>query len=142
MNPSNPKIPTPVSELPGPKGLPILGNMHQLKINTLHLVFEEWSHIYGPIYTFRAMNHQSLVSADPHFNSQVLKMRPHTFSRFSKIERVSDELNLLGVFSAEGEDWHRQRYVVMQALANKHLRQFFPVIQTVSERLLRRWHLQ
>jgi ent-kaurene oxidase len=34
-------------------GLPIIGNLHQLKEKMPHKTFAKWSDIYGPIYTIR-----------------------------------------------------------------------------------------
>ena len=44
-----------------------------------------------------------------------------------------------GVFSIEGEAWRPQRDLVMRALAPQQLESFFPTLQFISERLLRRW---
>jgi ent-kaurene oxidase len=34
-------------------GLPIIGNLHQLKEKMPHKTFAKWCDIYGPIYTIR-----------------------------------------------------------------------------------------
>ena len=44
---------------------------------------------------------------------------------------------IAGVFSAEGEDWKRQRRVTAHALDANHLLQFFPTIKA-TERLRNR----
>ena len=38
-----------LSELPGPRGLPILGNVLQLHNSRLHITAEEWSRTYGDL---------------------------------------------------------------------------------------------
>ncbi len=136
---SHPENPLSIDQLPGPKGLPFLGNAHQLSSQSLHLKLEEWARRYGPVYTFKVGSKRVLVSSDTEINYQALKMRPQVFSRFSRVEPIAKDLHLLGVFAAEGEDWKRQRYVVMQGFANKNLRQFFPVIQEVTRRLEKKW---
>src|SRR4030095_13057918 len=40
---------------------------------------------------------------------------------------------------AEGEDWKRQRRLTAHALDAAHLRQFFPTLMKVTERLRKRW---
>jgi hypothetical protein len=52
---------------------------------------------------------------------------------------VAKEMGIVGVFSAEGADWKRQRRVTVHALDANHLRQFFPTIK-VTERLRNRWN--
>lgn len=34
-------------------GLPIIGNLHQLKERKPHQTFARWAQVYGPIYTIR-----------------------------------------------------------------------------------------
>jgi ent-kaurene oxidase len=34
-------------------GLPIIGNLHQLKERKPHKTFSKWSETYGPIYTIK-----------------------------------------------------------------------------------------
>jgi cytochrome P450 len=43
------------------------------------------------------------------------------------------------VFNAEGEAWRPQRKLSVAALAQRHLRQLYPHIKTVAERLRGRW---
>ena len=49
-------------------------------------------------------------------------------------------MGIAGVFSAEGEDWKRQRRLTAHALDANHLRQFFPTLIKVTERLKNRWN--
>ena len=55
------------------------------------------------------------------------------------IEPVTKELGINGVFSAEGDDWRRQRGLIAHALDASHLREFFPTLIKVTERLRNRW---
>jgi cytochrome P450 len=48
-------------------------------------------------------------------------------------------MGINGVFSAEGDQWRRQRRLAMQALDTRHLRQFFPTLINVTRRLKQRW---
>jgi len=43
----------PLTTLPGPRGLPLLGNLLQLKATQLPTILEHWADRYGPLYTFR-----------------------------------------------------------------------------------------
>jgi cytochrome P450 len=130
-----------ISDLPGPKGLPLLGNVLQFDVKRLHLVLEEWCRAYGPTYAFRLIHRQIVVISDPEQINYLLHNRPDMFRRMSGIEAVSKEMGVSGVFSAEGESWRRQRRLVMQALDTRHLRQFFPKLSEVTRRLKARWDL-
>ncbi len=47
-------------------------------------------------------------------------------------------MGIPGVFAAEGEDWQRQRRLAVTALNSNHLRRYFDVVRTATERLQRR----
>jgi cytochrome P450/nitrite reductase/ring-hydroxylating ferredoxin subunit len=127
-----------LEQLPGPKGIPVLGNLLQLHPTKLHLTLEEWCREFGPIYTYKLMHRPFVVVADPELVSQILRDRPKTYRRWNAIETISKEVGMNGVFSAEGDAWRRQRSLVAQALNPAHLRSFFPTMCKVTGRLRRR----
>ncbi|MGR8999117.1 MAG: cytochrome P450, partial [Gammaproteobacteria bacterium] len=128
-----------LSQLPGPKGLPFLGNLLQIDLLKLHSILEEWSDNYGEIYKFKIANKTVVAISDSTLIQNILRDRPQTYRRVSSIERVARELEIHGVFSAEGEQWQRQRQLTMQAFKPDYLRRFFPVMRTITERLKNRW---
>lgn len=129
-----------LSQLPGPKGLPILGNLLQIDLQKLHSILEEWAAIYGDIYQFKLVNKTVVAISEPTLIQNILRDRPDTYRRVSSIERVGAELGSNGVFAAEGEQWRRQRQVIMQAFKPEQLRQFFPMMHNITERLYTRWN--
>ena len=128
-----------LDDLPGPRGLPFLGNIHQLDLTKLHLILERWAAQYGPVYLFRKGLARAVVLSDPKWCDQVLRARPETFTRDSGIAPVFSEMGSDGVFSAEGDAWRPQRRLAMLALAQRHLRGLYPKLQTVTTRLKKRW---
>jgi hypothetical protein len=42
-----------LTTLPGPRGLPLVGNLFQLKVTQLQTILEQWADTYGPLYMFR-----------------------------------------------------------------------------------------
>jgi cytochrome P450 len=129
----------PLEQLPGPKGLPLIGNLLQLDSTRLHLVFEEWARTYGAMYRFRAGPKHGVVVSDPALVEQVLRARPEQYRRIRRVEEVLAELRMPGVFSAEGAAWRPQRRLMTQALSTRNVHAFFPTLQLVLERLRRRW---
>ncbi|MGH6837529.1 MAG: cytochrome P450 [Methylocella sp.] len=128
-----------LADLPGPKGLPFFGNIHQLDLTKLHLILERWAAQYGPVYLFKMGSAPVVALTDPKWCDQVLRARPDTFTRHSQIAPVSSEMGVDGVFSAEGDAWRLQRRLAMLALAQRHLRGLYPKLQTVTTRLKKRW---
>src|ERR1035441_10345263 len=128
-----------LTELPGPRGLPLVGNLLQLDLKQLHRVLERWCNEFGALYTFKLGRKPVLVIADPDLIQTILRQRPTVYRRVGTIESVFTEMGIIGVFSAEGEDWKRQRRLTAHALDAAHLRQFFPTLIKVTERLKNRW---
>ena len=131
--------PASVRDLPGPGGLPIIGNLHQIRFSRLHLDLEKWAERYGPLFRVRFGPSDVVVVSDRATIQRLLVQRPQAFRRTRRLESVAKEMRLRGVFAAEGDDWRRQRRIVAAALNRAHLEDFFPHLVTTAERLRRRW---
>lgn len=128
-----------LADLPGPKGLPWLGNVHQLDPARMHQALEDWAREYGSMYRFRFGSVTALCIAEPGLMNEVLRHRPKEFTRSQRLSGLIDELGFKGVFSAEGDAWKRQRKLVMRALTPEAVKNFFPIISTVTQRLEAKW---
>ena len=128
-----------LNDLPGPDGLPLLGNALQLPSDRLHQVLEDWATRFGPLYTIRMGPRRAVVTADAALAQHALRERPETFSRITNIEVIAKELGMDGLFSAEGEHWRRLRRIWIGALNAAQIRTYFPQLTEVTGRLRRRW---
>ncbi|MGO9421668.1 cytochrome P450 [Roseiarcus sp.] len=126
-------------DLAGPRPLPIIGNLHQLDAMRGHLTLEEWSVRYGGTYQLRMGARRAVATSDPALIALALRARPETFRRSATIDSILSEAGVRGVFNAEGDAWRRQRKLAVAALAQRHLRQLYPSIRMVAERLLAHW---
>ena len=127
------------ADLSGPRGLPIAGNLFQLRFDTLHNILEGWADRYGAIYRVRIGPTRMAVVSDPESIKRMHRERPDRFRRTRTLEAVATEMRMKGVFVAEGDDWLRQRKIVVMALNTAHLKSFFPKLAITVERLRRRW---
>ncbi|HSK97021.1 MAG TPA: cytochrome P450 [Euzebyales bacterium] len=128
-----------LDDLPGPRGLPLLGNLLQLDLKRLHAVFEAWRHDYGDVYRVGLAGRPAVAISAPDLMRDVLRRRPDDFRRIGTIEPVLSELGVMGVFAAEGDVWRRHRRLVTRALDARHLRRFLPMLMGITRRLHRRW---
>ncbi|CAD6533469.1 hypothetical protein LMG27952_02756 [Paraburkholderia hiiakae] len=128
-----------VRDLPCPRGLPLLGNLHQLDAPKLHRVLERWAQELGTPYRFQICGMPVTVWSDAELSQSVMRERPHRYRRYASLEPVLAEIGCNGVFSAEGAAWEPQRRLVMQALSVPHIRGFYPTLQTITARLYDRW---
>ncbi len=132
--------PRRLADIPGPRGVPVFGNLLQIDSTRMHQQLEAWAHEWGPLFRLKLGPRQALVVGDHEAIALALRDRPDGFRRSVKFEQVWGELGLPGgVFGANGEAWKRQRRMVMAGLDPAHVKRFFPQLQRVSRHLVERW---
>ncbi len=138
--PGTSQTPRPFDTLPGPRPLPVVGNMLQLDTPRMHQQMEAWCREYGPLFQLRMGPKRVLVCGDHEALAAALRDRPDGYRRTTRMEEIGAEMGLLpGLFSANGDVWKRQRRMVMAAFDPAHVRRYHPSLQGVAQRLARRW---
>lgn len=128
-----------LADLPSPRGLPVFGNALQMKPGSMHQLLEKWGKTYGPLFLIHLVKMPLVVIADSDLFGPMVRDRPDTFRRISTFETIFEEMKVHGVFSAEGSAWRAQRKLVMEALAQRNIRSFYPTLTHIVERLRQRW---
>jgi cytochrome P450 len=128
-----------IAELPGPRGLPLLGNAHQIDRERLHQQVEAWAREFGEVYRFRITSREFVVMSNPETLAAILRARPDTFERTRRLNQTAQALGFGGLFSSNGAAWRRQRPMVLAGLDPTHIKAFFPTLQKVTGRFARRW---
>jgi cytochrome P450 len=128
-----------ISDLPGPRALPLVGNFHQMEKGAGHRSIEAWAREFGDYYRLSLGRRDMLVVSDPTEIGRILRDRPDGFRRTQLLEMVLGEIGIGGVFASNGEVWRRQRKMVASAFDPKHIKAYFPSLARVTERLYRRW---
>jgi len=127
-------------ELPGPRGVPFFGNILQIDVPGMHLQLERWCEVFGPVFRLRLGRRRVVVVGDHALIATALRDRPDGFRRTTRLGEIWAEMGLAnGVFGATGEDWKRQRRMVMAGFDPAHIRNYFPSLQRVALRLVERW---
>jgi cytochrome P450 len=132
-------LPVELHSLPKPPGLPILGNLLQIDPARIHLTLENWATQHGGFYQLKMAHQTALVVSDWQVITDVLRARPKTFRRSSALGAVFADLGMSGLLSAEGEQWQRHRRLTMRAFDPGHLRDYFPSLVKITERLRQHW---
>jgi cytochrome P450 len=127
-------------DLPGPRQLPVFGNLLQIESTRLHLQLEQWCKEFGPVFKLRLGPLRAIVVGNHELIASALRDRPDGFRRSLKFEQVWTEMGMpIGVFGASGETWRRQRRMVMAGFDPAHVKQYFPALRRVAQRLVSRW---
>jgi len=127
-------------ELPGPRPLPLVGNVLQMRTDRFHRDLEDWARVYGPMMRFRLGPLPVMVVTDQALVGALLRDRPYGIRRPEFATEMLKEMELKpGVFNAEGEAWQRQRRMVMAAFLPTQVRAYHPTLLKVADRLEGRW---
>lgn len=138
--PPAPSVTRSFDDLPGPRGIPVFGNTLQIDPARVHLQFDQWCREYGALYKLQLGKRKIVVVGDHNIVAGILRDRPDGFSRTTRLEQIWTEMGLPpGVFGANGEVWRRQRRMVMAGFDPAHVKNYFPSLQTVAQRLRGRW---
>lgn len=129
-------------DLPGPRGLPVVGNLLQIDPTRVHQQAEAWCEEFGPIFKLRFGRRRVVVIGDHELISAALRDRPDGFRRTRRMEEVCREMGVsAGLFASNGEAWKRQRRMVMAGFDPVHVRRYYPALLRVGERLVSRWQV-
>jgi cytochrome P450 len=94
----------------------------------------------GLLHRLRFGRKDVLVIADHDLATAVLRDRPEGFRRNPLGARIGREMGLPeGMINAEGEEWRKQRRMVMASFAPGNIRSYFPALVRVALRLRGRW---
>jgi cytochrome P450 len=128
-----------MQDVPGPRGFGLVGNMLQINAMQFHVTVEKWAREFGPVYKFSIGRDQFLVVTDSSLITSLSRDRPDALQRNARLSDRLVELGVSGVFTSEGDDWRKQRKLVMRALTPEVIRRFFPTMTMMTERLRQRW---
>ncbi|XP_061363830.1 cytochrome P450 71A1-like [Gastrolobium bilobum] len=132
---NNPPLP------PGPRGLPIIGNLHQLDNSVLYLQLWKLSKIYGPLFSLQLGLRPAIVVSSPKIAREVLKDNDLVFS---------DRPNLLGqqklfyngleiVFSPYNDSWREIRKIcVVHIFSSKRVSCFSSIREFEVKQMIKK----
>ena len=67
---------TAIADLPGPAGLPGVGNALRIRPSRLHVMIEQWGRRYGPVFRFSMGRREVVGFTDPDAINAILRERP------------------------------------------------------------------
>ena len=119
--------------LPGPKGLPFVGNLLQLDIKSPHAHLTEWARQYGGVYSINLMgDNWVMVSSYKALNGVLVKRGPEFANRPSSIFRINygcygSNSNSL-IWSNHDSAYYNQ----VKQLVHQNMKQYSTGLQTIE----------
>jgi cytochrome P450 len=123
---------------PGPKGLPLLGNLVDIGRDVLRY-YDEWSRQYGDIVALRLAAWPAILVNSPECIEYVLVKNHRNFIKFPFFFRHVRAIFGQGLLTSEGECWQRQRRLMAPAFQDRRLTGYVEPIVRLSERMLESW---
>ncbi|BAE63236.1 cytochrome P450 [Aspergillus flavus] len=122
---------------PGPPPIPLIGNKFQIPSKHPWIKFEEWSNVYGPIYTIWLGRRPTVVISDPSIASELLEKRSTKYStrpRFVTMGEIYWDMASILV-QPYGKEWLIRRRLLHSALTPRALDNYTPLQEAESSRL-------
>lgn len=127
---------------PGPKGLPIIGNLHQFDPSKpAHLYFAKLAKIYGPIFSLRLGHRSMVVIQSAKMAKEVLQTQDKNFiNRFSSVGARRLSYNGLDLLFAPYNDYYTEikKFLVVHFLSSEKVQSFAPIRQKEISRLIQK----
>ncbi|KAJ5662652.1 uncharacterized protein N7477_010268 [Penicillium maclennaniae] len=110
------KLPPGCKPIPGPPGLPLLGNLHQIPNDYPWRKFKEWSDIHGPIMEVKLGKGSLIVLSNNDTAKELLERRGQNYSSRPQTYMACEVLsgNLRPLLMPYGDRWRRVRKFIHQ----------------------------
>ncbi|KAF5336587.1 hypothetical protein D9611_006633 [Ephemerocybe angulata] len=124
---------------PGPRGLPVLGNMFQLPQSEQWKAYEELSKQYGDIVYLEAMGQPILILGALDRTEDMMEKHATIYSDRPTlpIGQFMD-MSTSFAFMGYGPDWRHDRRVFHQYLNHNAVSQYYPIMEEEALNLLRK----
>ncbi|XP_058752192.1 cytochrome P450 71A1-like [Vicia villosa] len=126
---------------PGPKGLPIIGNLHQLDISNLYLQFSQLSKIYGPLFSVQLGLRPAIVVSSAEIAKEVLKNNDLVFSN-RPLVYGQQKLSYNGsdiAFSPYSDHWREIRKIcILHIFSSKRVSSFSSIRKFEVKKMIKK----
>jgi cytochrome P450/NADPH-cytochrome P450 reductase len=130
-----------LDEVPGPRGVPLLGNLFDLDADSPILSVIQLADEYGPLFKLTTPAGVTLVVSDPDLVDEVCDD-----ARFDKLVRgglanVRAGAIGAGLFTADTDDplWHRAHSILMAPFSQQAMRDYLPRMLDIAHQLMDKW---
>jgi cytochrome P450 len=125
---------------PGPKGLPLLGNLVDFSRDVLGS-YDKWARQYGDIVALRLGTWPAVLINRTDYVEHVLVDNHRNFIKFPFFFRHVDAIFGQGLLTSEGAFWQRQRRLMAPAFHTQQLAGYGDTMVRYTERMLESWRV-
>ncbi len=125
----------PVSAIPGPRGLPVVGVGNRLLSDPLEFMVRLQRH-YGDLVKLALGKHTMYLATHP---DMLKRITQENWKNYIKRYPTMDEILGQGLVTSNGEHWLRQRRLMQPAFHHQRITRMADVMVEEAERMLARW---
>jgi cytochrome P450 len=121
---------------PGPRQLPVIGNLHQMPPRNVWIKYQQWHQKYGPIITLKNGQRLTISLGSHKVARDLLQKRSSNYS--SRPPFVKDDSKSKGLIMGlmpYGDQWKRHRRFVV-SLLNANMAQLYQYPQDIESKQL------
>jgi len=109
------------NSIPGPRGLPVIGNAFQIHVKKPHVQLSAWAKIYGGIYQLNLMTTPTIVVTDPKLLHSMLVTKGDDFGGRPDTYRFHlSSLERSGVILTDAGPIHKTRRKLVQSYLKQY----------------------
>jgi len=125
--------------VPGPKPIPVLGNLLDMAADPLRF-FAECAATHGPVVKLRlARNRETYLLSRPEHIEFVLGQTQRLFAKGYHHDRILSMVLGNGLVTSEGDFWLRQRRLSQPAFHQHRIEQYAAIMSGYAERMIEPW---
>ena len=137
--------PTPetigIDQIPGPKGLPYLGNLLDIDRDSPVEGFMRMAREYGPIYRLSTPAGVRLMVSDPGMVDEICDDGRYDKKIAAGLKSIQKSVAGPGLFSSDTEHplWHRAHSILMPPFSGQAMRDYMPKMLDLADQLMDKW---
>jgi cytochrome P450/NADPH-cytochrome P450 reductase len=133
--------PIEISQVPGPRGLPIIGNARDIDMVHPYDTFVEMSKEYGSVYKLELPSGPRLMISDPDIVHEICD--DAKFDKFigPGLKVIQGSIAGPGLFTSETKDpgWEQAHAILMVPFSQQSMRNYMPRMQDIAGQLMDKW---
>src|SRR4051794_27748508 len=130
-----------LDEIPGPRGLPVLGNARAVDADAPFESLLRLADEYGPIYRLVVPGGTRLIVTGPELMDELCDDALFDKKVSGGQAVIRGEMGTSGLFTADTQDplWHRAHNILMAPFSMQAMRDYMPKMVDIADQLIEKW---